>query len=173
MKRMLCLLMCFLIFIPVTGCQHPDDNGTYAFYYPRSDYGYNPQEGKFYNEIIGKEIREDISPANVHEVISMYLNGPMMQEFANPYPDNISLESVVIDEQTLYVTVSDHLSELTGIRLIIACACLGKTGMELTNTTSIQISCKKALLDGKKTITLQDDLIIVNDAAPDVAPEQE
>ena len=79
----------------------------------------------------------------------------------------------MIDEQTLHVTVSDHLSELTGIRLIIACACLGKTGMELTNTTSIQISCKKALLDGKKTITLQDDLIIVNDAAPDVAPEQE
>ena len=78
-----------------------------------------------------------------------------------------------VEEQTLYITVSDHLSELTDINLIIACACIGKTGMELTNTSTVQISCENALLDGKKSVVLQNDLIIVSDTVSNNAPEQE
>ena len=173
MRKILCFFLCFLILLPSFGCQRPNDNYNFSFYYPRSDYGYNTQEEKFYDEIIDKEIREVISPASLHDVIRMYLTGPMVQELVNPYPSHISLESVVVEGQVLYITVSDHLSELSGIHLIIACACLGKTGMELTNTTSVQISCKKALLDGKKFITLQNDQIIVNDVTPTVTSNQE
>lgn len=173
MKRVICVFLAFLILAPVYGCQHRNHNENYVFYYPRNDYGYNVQEGKFYENIIASEIRDNFLNETVSEIISVYLNGPISQNCSNPYPENLSLESFSTEDQTLYITVSDHLSELTGIRLMIACACLGKTGMELTNTTSVQISCRKAMLDGKKSVTLHYDQIIVNDSVPAAAYEQE
>ena len=173
MKKFLCILLTILLLIPLIGCQRHNDSNAFTFYYPRSDFGYDTLEEKFYDEIIAKEIREDISPSTTYEIISIHLKGPIIQDFANPYPENLSLETVVAEGETLYITVSDHLSYLTGIDLIVACACLGKTGMELTSTTTVQISCRKALLDGKKSIILQNDLIIVNDAVSNAATEQE
>ena len=173
MKRILCVFLSLLVLTPVYGCQHRNHNDNYVFYYPRSDYGYNTQEGRFYENIITSEIREDFVNESVSKIISAYLNGPVSQNCSNPFPENLTLESVSTEDQTLYITVSDHLSELTGIRLVIACACLGKTGMELTDTTSVQISCRKAMLDGKKTVTLHYDQIIINDSIPAATYEQE
>lgn len=172
MKKMPCFLLAILL-LPLFGCQHIDNEKTYAFYYPRSDYGHNALQGKFYESILEVETRDDISYQNLLEMLTIYLSGPTTPDLMNPYPENMSLEAVSIVDQTLYMTVSDHLSELTGIQLMIACACLGKTGMELTNTISVQISCEKALLDGKKAITLYEDQIIITDSAPNATAGQE
>lgn len=163
MKRMLCMILSMLLLIPVWGCQTQDSDGKYLFYYPRSDYGYNTLEGKFYNSIIETEFREEISGQSLSELVRVYLDGPHDQSLSNPFPQGLSLESVSTDGQFLSITVSNHLSELTGIRLMIACACLGRTGMELTNTDSVQICCKSALLDGQKFIALDKESVIFDD----------
>lgn len=173
MKKTLCILLSSMLLVTMFGCQIDDNNNAHTFYYPRSDYGYDALEGKFHESAIKGESREVISSQSLLETINVYLTGPIAQDLTNPYPKQMSLETVSIVGRTLYITVSDHLSELTGIRLMIACACLGKTSMELTNTNCVVISCKKALLDGKKTIILHNDQVIIEDLTSDTAREQE
>ena len=164
-KKILSFILIIILFLPILGCQQNNNINSNNFYYPRSDYGYNSLEGKFYNSFIEPEIREKIPNQNIDEIITTYLTGPMAVTLKNPFPEKMSLESVVVDNQTLYITVSNHLSELTGIHLMIACACLGKTCMELTNTSNVQISCGSALLDGRKSIVLRDNAILFDDTA--------
>ena len=173
MKKLLTCLLSILLLLSMSGCQRQNDSNSHTFYYPRNDFGYDALEGKFYEEIIRSEIRDDFTDTDIYEILRMHLEGPISPDFANPYPDGMSLITCNVEEQTLYITVSDHLSELTDINLIIACACIGKTGIELTNTSTVQISCENALLDGKKSVVLQNDLIIVSDTVSNNAPEQE
>lgn len=173
MKKTLCILLSITLLVTMFGCQIDDNNNAHTFYYPRSDYGYDALEGKFHKSAIKGESREVISSQSLLETINVYLSGPITQDLTNPYPKQMSLETVSIVGRTLYITVSDHLSELTGIQIMIACACLGKTSMELTNTNCVVISCEKALLDGKKSITLYSDQVIIEDLTPDTLHEQE
>lgn len=172
-KKIISYILTILFLLSLVGCQDQSKGAVYSFYYPRSDFGYNTLDGMFYNSIVGQETREETLHQTVAGIISNYLAGPTTQNLKNPFPAKLSLESVLIDNKTLYITVSDQLSELTGIHLMIACACLAKTGMELTNTTSVQISCRTALLDGKKSILLRNDSVIFEDMATDATYEQE
>lgn len=172
MKKVLSIFLVSLLLFSMLGCQHRDDSVTYTFYYPRSDYGYNTLDSKFYNSIIESELRENIS-VQTAEIIGIYLTGPTVPTLANPFPEKLTLESVSVDDHMLHITVTDHLSELTGINLMIACACLGKTAMELTNTSSVQISCQTALLDGKKSVVFRNDSIIFEDTATGATYQQE
>lgn len=173
MKRLFCLFLAVFLLLPAFGCHVQQEDPSFTFYYPRSDYGYNAQEGKFYNSIIGTELRNDIIYQDVAKILEVYLKGPLDQTLANPFPKRMSLVAVNVEGQTLQITVSDHLSELTGINLTIVCACLGRTGMELTNTSSVQISCEKALLDGKKNFVIEKEFIIFDDTVTTVTDEQE
>ncbi len=173
MKRLICIILSFLLLVPVFGCQRQDRDTSYTFYYPRADYGYDTLEGKFHNSIVETESREDISNQSLSHVLEIYLDGPTDLDLANPFSEDLSVVSVNVDGQALSIVVTDHLSELTGIYLFIACACLGQTGMELTNTDSVQISCEKALLDGKRAISFNKDTILFNDAATATTHEQE
>jgi len=165
MKRLLCLILAVFLLFPVYGCQGLDSERAFTFYYPRKDYGFNAQEGKFYDSFIETELREDISYQAAGKIMNVYLGGPLTQTLANPFPSKLTLKEISIKDHTLCITLSDHLSELTGIDLMIACACLSKTGMELTNTSSVQISCETELLDGKKSIILDQEALIINDIA--------
>ncbi len=173
MKRVFCLFLIFTLLICAFGCHRRSEGTSYTFYYPRSDYGYNTVENKFYSSIIEPEIRDDVSNHTVFEILSQYLLGPTTPALATPYPNGLSLISVNVQEEMLYITVTDQLSELTGIHLMITCACLGETAMELTNTTAVQISCEKALLDGKKSVILHKDSILFDDIASVDTDEQE
>lgn len=173
MRKMFCLFLSTLLLMPVFGCQRPHSDTHYIFYYPRSDYGYNTQEGKFYNNIVEPELRKDITVLSIDKILDLYLEGPTDQSLINPFLKELSVESVRIDGEVLYIVVTDHLAELTGINLMIACACLGRTGMELSNTSSVYISCQTDLLDGKRSVLLHRDSILFVDTAATAAGKQE
>lgn len=163
MKKFFCLILAALLLVPFSGCYGINSTTSLTLYYPRIDYGYNTQEGKFLNSIIETEQRDDVVEQDIVKLLKIYLDGPIDQTLANPFPAALSLNSAGIYDQTLYISVSDHLSELTGIDLMIACACLARTGMELTNTSCVQISCDNALLDGKKHVVLKKADILFED----------
>lgn len=173
MKRLFCLILSILLIVPVSGCQRQDRDTHYTFYYPRMDHGYNTLEGKFHNSFVEAESRKDISGQSLFDILEIYLDGPIDLNLSNPFSKDLSVVSVSVNGQALSIVVTDHLAELTGIYLYIACACLAQTGMELTNTDIVQISCEKALLDGKKAISLGKDTILFNDAATATTHEQE
>ena len=173
MKRIISLLLSIVLLFGAAGCQIQNGNNAIAFYYPRSDYGYNTMENRFYGRVIEAEIREDIPQQSVHEILTIYLKGSISQAYSNPYPSNLKVESVSVVNKMSYIKVSNHLSELTGIRLMIACACLSRTVMDMTNTTSVEISCNTALLDGKKHIVFHTDSFLLEDSAAVATDPQE
>ena len=173
MKKLICLFLATLLLLPVFGCQRPHTEFRYTFYYPRADYGYNTQEGKFYNTIVEPELRKDIIDHSPDKILNLYLNGPIDQTLINPFSKELSVKSVSIDGDVLHIVITDHLSELTGIDLMITCACLARTGIELTNSSSVEISCQTALLDGKKSVLFHKDSIIFGDTATATTHKQE
>ena len=163
MKRVISTLLTLIMLLCCLGCQREKDTVTLYFYYPRYEYGYNEQEGMFFRESALAEIREDITYQSARQVLNEYLKGPVDPAMANPFPADLQLISLSIYENKLYLTVTDQLSELTGIPLVMACACLGKTAMQLTKVQQVQIRCESALLDGEKTINLTMDSFIFDE----------
>ena len=70
-----------------------------------------------------------------------------------------------MDQNTLYVTVSKELAQLSGLELTLACSCLSMTCMELTGAENIVISAENSLLDGQKSITMNKDTLLLIDKA--------
>lgn len=165
MKRIICFLLALLMTLSLFGCKKNDSASTLQFYYPRSNYGYYPQEERFSERAIEAEIRKDVPYHSSILILSEYLKGPSDPTLVSPFPAGLSLTDVSIDSGTVYLTLTNQLAELEGIPLLIACACLSKTAMAITQTSSAHIKCQDALLDGNEAIILDDASLILDDPA--------
>ena len=156
MKRLLPLLILMMIF---SGCSLQKQENTATFYYPRVKYEYNTADG-----VIGHELRNTGDIYAAQELLDLYLQGPLSEELAMPFPGDMSVIHVSNDGHTIFITVSDNLATLSGAPLILACSCLGRTAIALCNVESAEIRCENLLLDGKRTITVNADTIIYTDS---------
>ena len=155
MKRILLLVLIALLLV---GCGQNKKNADVRFYYPREEYGYNLKDGT-----IAYEVRSNGGISSTAELLNIYLQGPTEEGFRNPFPKELSVQSVYTVEDTVYVTVSDALAELSGAPLILTCACIGRTAMDLAGTANAQIQCEKLLLDGRNVITINENTVFYND----------
>jgi hypothetical protein len=156
MKKRILLLV--LIALLLVGCGLNMKNVDVRFYYPREEYGYNLKDG-----VIAYEVRSNGGIASSAELLNIYLQGPAEEGFRNPFPADLSVLSLYTLDDTVYIAVSDSLAELSGAKLILTCACIGRTAMDLTGTTNAQIQCEKLLLDGKNVITINENTVFYND----------
>lgn len=163
MKRILCLFLSLSILFILLGCQNNDTETANTFYYPRNDFGYNQQENKFYSSAIQAELRQDVPHQSSVQILGEYLKGPLDPTLYNPFPTDLTLADMTIEGEVMYITVSDHLASLRDIPLMLACACLAKTAMSVTGTTTVCISCTFSLLNGGKYIIMNADSIIFDD----------
>lgn len=164
MKKVICLFVVFILLLYPLGCSKDDSAITLHFYYPRQNYGYDPLEGRFFQQSAQDEIRNDIAYHSARQVIGVYLKGPLDSSLVNPFPKETDLVTLSIEGNTLYVTLSDHFAELTGIPMIMACSCLAKTAMAITNAENVCIKCETALLDGVESVTINTESIIFDDS---------
>ena len=165
MKRILSLLLCALLLLGGTGCQKDDASITLYFYYPMINYGYDQEAGKFSQQSIQYEIRDDIEYKSARQVLEEYLKGPVDPSLITPFPAGIKLLDLSLDSKVLYLTVSDELSELTGIPLTIACSCLASTAMKITPVTKVEIKCQNRSLDGKRSFVFSANTTIFSDSS--------
>lgn len=163
MKRIICLLLSAAFFLFLFGCENDSKANAQNFYYPRNDLGYHKQEGKFSDCAVEAEQRSDIPYQSDIQILGEYLKGPLDPSLYNPFPTGLRLVALDLQEEVLYLTVSDHLARLRDIPLMIACTCLAKTAMTLTNTATVQVSCQTSLLNGEKYIILHAEDIIFED----------
>ena len=148
MKKVLCLLLCLLMLLPLLGCQ--EESGyqrPLTFYYPVKDIGYAPTD-----ICIGGETREGIVFESFTQQLQAYLQGPVSEDLSHPFPKNVRVVHSLLEDHRLYLTLSDELSVLTGLSLTLACCCIAKTTMEWTNATEVHISAASTLLGGEKTL---------------------
>lgn len=163
MKRIFCMLLFISMILCLWGCQQKDPNVVLHFYYPRQNFGYDEMQGRFFQQSAQEELRNDIVYQSSKKVIDEYLLGPLDPALSNPFPTGTQLVSLRVEGAVLHMTLTDHLAELTGVPLIMACACLAKTAIILTNTAQVQIRCASASLDGEKVIVMGQGSVIFDD----------
>lgn len=141
-----------------------------SFYYtrPRDEY-----ESDRNNEVIGKEDAVIVSEQREAEghrddlnyLLSQYLRGPQDINLMSPFPDRAALTNVVLRDDTLFVTLTEEFASLSGIDLTVACACLTRTCLSITEASQVTIAVENSLLDGAKSITMSESTLLLLDSA--------
>ena len=158
MKRIIPAFLILSLLLGLCGCKDHSGGEEISYYYPRAEYQYNSADS-----ILAPEARETNGVYVAAELLQTYFQGPLDPLFTNPFPAKLKLVSIYNDSTTVYITVSDEMAKLSGAPLIIACASLGKTAMDMTGTTEANIQCQSLLLDGKKAIVINDETVLYLD----------
>lgn len=162
MKRVICIILCFLMIVLFPGCHYGDSGDILEpveFFYPRKTayfiYGTS-------NGVIASEVREASGHINdLNYLIPMYLRGPQDSTLHNPFPAGSMLEEIHVEEDTLHILLSEEFAKLENSQLTLACTSLAMTCMTITDYTRI---CIDAASD-KQTVSmvLDADTILFSD----------
>ena len=147
MKRTLALIAAFAICLTLASCSKEkySHDTSVTFYYKAVEVQYGSSDG-----VIVSEIRNSSEyQGNYEQLIELYLKGPKEHDHISPYPAGIYLKEFILGADRAYVTLSSHISMLSGLDLTIACACLTKTVLGLTGVSSIEITAENSTLDGQ------------------------
>lgn len=161
MKRFTCLLLVIFLVISISACGSHDNGNSAVFYYPRSSYSYSGSDS-----VITSESRTTDGYLAISNLLQYYMQGPEDINLINPFPQNITVHSVLSEGTVLSIVLSDHMADLADVQLILACVCLAKTAIGITNASSVRISCDTELLAGKNYIEINDNMVFLEDLYP-------
>lgn len=154
MKRLFSLLLTLCIIL-LCGCVRTDGGGTEAvYYYCRNEYAYGSRDG-----VIASEIR-DISghEGDMQYLLSMYLMGPLSEELECPFPSRTKMLSVRYGEDSIILEITDCQKLLSDSQFSLACACLAKTCLELSDARQVIIN------SGSQSMTLTSESFLLFDS---------
>ena len=162
MKRLFCILLCICLCCSLWGCrknENPPVQVPVEFFYLRSTFTYNSTD-----TVLGSELRESAGhEEDIVYLLNLYFSGPKNESLAQPFPKGCSVISCTQEKETASLVISDRFAELTGMELTAACVCLAKTLSGLTGCGTVVLRAQTELLDGKKTITIQDGTTVLLD----------
>lgn len=157
MRKLICLLL--LLSLLLTGCGEQDLKMPGNFYYRLTDLTYNNING-----VIAPEARElDGLAEDPEALMEVYLSGPESRDLESPFPKNTTLEAWTLEDQTLTLTLSREFTALSGLDLTIACACITRTMLELTEAQQVVIRTADERLDNNVNVTMSDELLLLTD----------
>lgn len=152
MRRFIAMLLTCILLLSFSGCaEQGEESDALSFYYRAGEFSYDAQ-----SSLLQAEYRDSSSFSSLEDALAAYLAGPQSENLRDPFPSGLSLISLRAEGDTLYLTLSDVLGSLTGLELTIALCCIAKTAMGLTDAENICISAQTVLLDGERTITLNE-----------------
>lgn len=164
MKKFLVCISAMLIICILFACgsNHENFEKPVNFYYRTAAVTYNNEQA-----VIAAEVRDGAAlDQDLNNILMQYLTGPVSDEFISPFPAGVTVESLQIDAQHVRIILSKPFDTLSGIQLTLACTCLSNTVMELADCQSVEISVADALLDGKESIIIDRQAILLMDQKP-------
>ena len=149
------------ILLLLSGCSHSTAyEKPVTLYYCSAVFQYESGDSA-----IVAEIRESAGCSTLEEIMQLYLAGPDNVELVSPFPNGLRLISHHQEGETLYLLFSEELSQLSNLSLSMACGCITMTCLTLTDATQVTIEANESLLDGHKSITMEQDSLILSDHA--------
>ncbi len=159
MKRLLIFLLCILSVLYGCGASQPKLEDSITFYYPRSEYLFGQTDS-----VIASEIREAAGKkGDLAALLGEYLQGPQSSDLRSPFPADAKILQIQQEGSILQLTMNDRFSQLSGMELTMACACLTKTGLTLTNCQTVQIVIDGTLPDTQRIITMDAQTLLLMD----------
>lgn len=151
MKRFISLLLIVVLFVSFGACSK-NNNESVLFYYLKTDFKFGTDQ-----TIITPEKRDAAGHYNQYDkLMEAYLSGPIDSAYSSPFPSGTSLISLEINNTRAHIVVSSHLATLSGHKLTIACACIGKTLLEMVDVRSVEIKAQDSLLNGMQSVILSE-----------------
>ena len=129
------------------------------FYFIQSQEDYFLDQGS----ICAEKRSLAVEPHNIESILQTYLKGPKSSDLTTPFPEETALIRFSTDQASAQIVLSESFSKLTGIDLTLACTCICLTVHELTGYSNVIISAQNTLLDGRKTIDMNANDIILQD----------
>lgn len=167
MRKMTALLLCITVLFCICGCrqEEPVLISPVSFYYRTAEMTYDGTSA-----VIIAEQRESAGyDGNMQLLLNVYFNGPTTHGLTSPFPRALKAINYSVFGATALVQVSSEISQLTGIDLSIACACIASTVFEQNeNLERVQISSTGSYLDGSNSVTFSrgELLLLDTDALP-------
>lgn len=160
MKRLICgALLCLLL----AGCGGYTEGlrNPVTFYYVRADYAEDMSSP------IGSEQREASGHrGDLKYLLSLYLMGPYQDTLTAAFPPGTKLLSLDTVDSALELTLSDTEDALSEVDYSLACLCLSRTLLKLTNAQSVTVS------SGDRSITMTQDNVSIHDALEETEETQ-
>lgn len=165
MKRFICIFIIAATLFLFCGCNTSDNSqfsNSVNFYYCNESISYTSSSG-----VISSELREaEGYTDSLEHLLALYFKGPVTLGFVSPFPQGLQIESITESGNRIQITLSSDFSELTGIDMTLACACLAKTIRELAEAEFIVISYDNTSTGKRQAITLgPNSFLLVDDSA--------
>ena len=161
MKRSICFLLILTILFSLSACNNQTIKNPLSFYFIQRNYSFGMSDS-----VIAAEIIDSTEFTNISKVLHFYLRGPEDPSLKTPFPPGTYLLDAKTTDNRLIVTLSDSFAKLTGISLTLACCALAKTAISFSGVESVEIQTVSALLDGEKSITINQSDLIFYDSCP-------
>ena len=161
MRRVLAtILLCFTVF-SLYGCSTQESD----FFEPVNFYYCNDLDSREdFENIFVAEVREGLGYTdNKPALLSLYLMGPQDNRLVSPFPVGTTIVSVKKNSDSLNIVFSNHLAQLSGFDLTLAATCVSLTAFELYPCSQVLISCDSALLNGKPSLAISAEEIVLKD----------
>ncbi len=159
MKRLFAFALVLCLLFSMIGCRHKrDEAARIAFYYCVVQPAYSTG-----STAISAEYRGGIEDVPLAQTLGLYLDGPLSADLRSPFPHGLRLLEAKLSGSTVHLTVSQELAELTGLELTMACGCLALTTMALTEAQQVEISAEAGLLDGQRSIIIDQNSLLLLD----------
>ncbi len=161
MKKAITILLIFACVFSLFGCDADQEElkKPVTVYYKRAQMGYGASDSviaTYALEAVGHE-------TDTTFLFQEYLHGPDSSDFSTTFPSGTALISYQLEGLTAKVVLSDQFATLTGIDLSVACACLSKTIMSLTDCREVIIRAEHAQLDNNNFITISSNSYLLQD----------
>ncbi len=163
MRRALTAGLVLALLLSLAGCAGGQPQVPANFYYRRAQTAYTGPDG-----VIAPEVREIRGmEQDLDALLDAYFSGPEDASMLSPFPRESQVLSWQSSEDALLLTMNEAFCALSGIELSIACACIAKTMLELTDAALVQFQAEEGLLGGEKAISISLDNLRLYDNSLD------
>lgn len=168
MKRIIALFLLLAVLLFLWGCVQekavPAPKSPLTYYYRAAEIGYESDNGVVRGEtrdIAGHE-------GDLCWILRDYFKGPQAEGLVTPFPKDMDLISCELDGETAVLQVNKEFANLAGIDLSVAASCIAATCFGVEGVEVVSISVPSGLLDGKQSITLRRDGLLLRDNGADM-----
>ena len=166
MKKACALFLCLALLLAGCGTRGQTDRiqSPYTYYYRTAQVDYAAEDG-----VIRGETRE----ISGHEgdltwILEDYFRGPESEDLVSPFPKDLALLDCQTKEGAVLLKLSEEFSNLSGIELSVAAACIARTLFGTEEVDSVSLTVDGGLLDGKQSLTLDREGLLLVDGAGDL-----
>lgn len=163
MKKMICILLVLALMLPLAACSEKQEpvQKPVTFYYCRTTPVYGVEDG-----LIAGETRESAGyEDNLLGLLNRYVSGPVSTDLVRPFPFAARILTYSVEEDAIFMDVSDTFTVLKDTELTLAMACLTKTIYEITGIGTIYVKAETRKFDGIEMITMRIENIYLLDSS--------